>query len=259
MTACTMWNKNKFNLGGKYLGWLISIVLILVLWQVLSMIFPPLVVPPIRQVFTEILHILTSPDLSAAILITVKRLAIGLFLGVSLGIILGTAMGLSSLVKNTALPIIGIFQTVPPVSWVVLALMWFGFNGKPAIFIVLITSLPIIAINVCEGIQSIDEKLLEMAYLYRFSSYKKVRHLLLPSVFTYFKSALKITLGSGWKIAVMAEVLTTSDGIGGMIKLARLNIEPQSIIAWSVIIVVLFYCSDMLIDKLLSREGGQRC
>ena len=98
-----------------------------------------------------------------------------------------------------------------------------------------------------------------MAYLYRFSSYKKVRHLLLPSVFTYFKSALKITLGSGWKIAVMAEVLTTSDGIGGMIKLARLNIEPQSIIAWSVIIVVLFYCSDMLIDKLLSREGRQRC
>lgn len=233
---------------------LLSFLIVISLWKVLTLHFSPLIVPTMGSVLAEIHKILTSPDLYAMIPLTAGRLLAGLSLGVSLGLVLGILMGNFSQVKGVLSPLIGIMQTVPPVSWVVLALVWFGFNGKPAVFIVILSTLPVITINVCAGFRRIDKNLLEMASLYRFSKVKRLRHVILPSILPYFKSAFQIALGSGWKIAVMAEVLTTSDGIGGMIKLGRLNVEPESIIAWSILVVLLFYLSDFLIGKFLFRK-----
>ena len=37
------------------------------------------------------------------------------------------------------------------------------------------------------------------------------------------------------------QVLTTTSGIGGQIMTARLNIEPETVIAWTVIMVGIYY------------------
>lgn len=251
-----MKNKPQF----KKIAYVItSYSLILVFWQVLTLHFSPLVVPPIGSVLQSMGKILLDSSLHEMIWVTTVRLMIGLSIGVGLGGIIGIAMGKYPLCKGILSPIIELFQTVPPVSWVVLALVWFGFNGKPAIFIVIISTIPVIAINVCEGISNIDYKLLQMAQLYQFSKKKTFLHVIFPSITPYFSSAFRIALGGGWKIAVMGEVLTTSDGIGGMIKLARLNIEPENIIAWSIVIVMLFHISDVLLKFVFRGKGRTTC
>ncbi|WHH58687.1 ABC transporter permease [Petroclostridium sp. X23] len=234
---------------------LVSGLIVLSVWKLLTVYFPPLVVPTISSVINSLLVIFTGAQLYQMIMVTMVRLIIGLTIGVAAGFVVGVFMGHFKFFKGIAMPIIGLFQTIPPVSWVVLALVWFGFNGKPAIFIVVTSAMPIIAINVYEGIINIDSRLLQMAKLYRFSEWKRLHHIVLPSVASYFNSGFRVALGSSWKIAVMGEVFTTSDGIGGMIKLARLNVEPENIIAWSIVVVMLFYVSDYLIGKILIKEG----
>lgn len=236
----------------------LSFSIVFIIWKVLTQFFSPLVVPTISSVFACLMDIFSSVEFYKMIGLTIIRLTVGLTTGVGIGLILGILMGYNPHIKGIFSPIIGLFQTIPPVSWVVLALVWFGFNGKPAVFIVITSTFPIIAINICEGISNIDQNLLLMAQLYRFSEKKRFLHVVLPSIMPYFHSAFQVALGSGWKIAVMGEVLTTSDGIGGMIKLARLNIEPENIIAWSIVIVILFYLSDFLCGKLFNK-GSEGC
>lgn len=250
-----MENKDK----SKYFYKILSFSLVLIIWKFLTFIFSPLVVPTISSVFISLGRILTSSELLQMIMLTITRLLIGLTIGVGIGLIIGVLMASSKTFKEITFPIIGLMQTIPPVSWVVLALVWFGFNGRPAIFIVVTSTLPIIAINVYGGIKNIDKNLLQMAELYKFSKKKRFIHVVFPSILPYFKSAFKIALGSGWKIAVMGEVLTTSDGIGGMIKLARLNIEAENIIAWSLVVVILFFISDFLLGKVFFREEHRSC
>ncbi|MGC6175093.1 ABC transporter permease [Lacrimispora sp. 38-1] len=246
-----MQNKGRKN---KLTDKLIAIFLVLSAWKTLTLFFSPLVVPTIKSVALELVEICAAGTLYRTVGITMVRLVIGLAIGVSLGMLIGVIMGYFSHVKGILIPMLGILQTIPPVSWVVLALVWFGFNGKPVVFIVVISSIPIIGISICQGIEKIDRNLLQMAVVYHFSEIKKLRHVTLPSIAPFFNSAFQIALGTGWKIAVMGEVLTTSDGIGGMIKLARLNIEPENIIAWSVVIVILFYLSDFLLSMLFFRR-----
>ncbi|WP_333652537.1 ABC transporter permease [Lacrimispora sp.] len=246
------------NIPEKSTPWdfLLAMGIILAVWQLLTLFFPPLVLPGIKSVVIRLKEIFSTPVFYKMIGLTMERMALGLSAGVGAGLCLGLLMGAVGRLRRLFMPIIGILQTVPPVSWVVLALVWFGFNGRPVMFIIVISTIPVIAISVCEGVTRIDPKLLQMAFLYHFSRKKTLRHVVLPSIAPYFQSAFRIALGTGWKIAVMGEVLTTSDGIGGMIKQARLNIEPDSIIAWSAVLVGLFYLSDFIIDWFFRERRG---
>ena len=98
-----------------------------------------------------------------------------------------------------------------------------------------------------------------MARLDQFSRWKMLRHVTLPSIRPYFRSALEIVIGGGWKLAVMGEVLTTNSGIGGAITTARLNIEPDAIIAWSLLLVLGCYLTQRLLRMAFCGKEGVTC
>lgn len=81
---------------------------------------------------------------------------------------------------------------------------------------------------------------------------KMLRYIYFPSVLPQFISGLKISIGAASKTVIMGEVLTTSTGIGGQITKARLNIEPETVIAWSIVAIIMFYFTVRVI-KLLNR------
>lgn len=247
--------KNKSAVGQMYE--ILSYVLLLAVWQLVSGFVSPIVLPDVPTVFRRFLEILTDSSSLAMIGITSQRLLAGFGLGVLIGSVIGLLIGKRERLHALLFPLIGIFQTIPPISWLVIALLWFGFNGRPSVFILIISTIPVIAISVCEGFQHIDGNLIEMAKIYRFSRKKILVHIVTPSLMPFFKSACLTALGNGWKIAVMGEVLTTNDGIGGMIKQARLNIEPDNILAWSLMTVLLFHISRCLL-QFLFRIGEER-
>lgn len=235
---------------------LISLLIFLLIWELLSLFFPPLVVPPIRNVLKKLSIIVTGKKFGKTISVTLLRFLSGIGIGVGIGAVFGLLFGLSRRVEEICAPYISILQSVPPVCWVVLALVWFGFNGKPCVFIVATASVPPMVINLAKGVHSIDPQLTQMAKLYHFSRQKTLRHVILPSIRPYFLSALDIVVGGGWKLVVMGEVLTTSTGIGGAITTARLNIEPDAIIAWAVILMALCYATQWLLRLALRSRGA---
>ena len=247
------------QLPGTWGRRLISAALILGLWQLATLFFPPLVVPPISKVLLRLWEIVTGESFLPTVLRTLWRLATGLGIGITLGSLLGLLCGLSRAAEDIMLPMVSVFQSVPPVCWVVMALVWFGFNGKPCIFIVATATIPTMVINLCHGVRGIDPELLEMARLYRFSRGKTLRHVVLPSVRPYFQSALEIVISGGWKLVVMGEVLTTSTGIGGAITTARLNIEPDAIIAWALLLVIFCFATQKLLKLLLCQRRDAVC
>jgi len=230
---------------------ILSVALPIAIWALLTLFFPPLVLPTPIGVLKCIVRIVSSGALLDCLLLTLSRLLLGLLIGLSIGLLLGIAFGLSEKCAELFMPIVRTFQSVPPVCWVVLALVWFGFDGKPCIFIVATSSVPTMTISIYHGIKAMDRRLLEMAEAYSFSFNKKIRHIILPSVFPSFLSALEIATSGGWKLVVMGEVLTTSTGIGGRITDARLNLEPEEIIAWAVILVVLCSVTDGILKRFM--------
>ena len=233
---------------------IMGVIAILAVWQFATLFFPPLVLPTIQQVLLDLKGIMTGPKFLKIVWTTISRFLAGLCIGIAVGTLFGLVTGLSDRISAMFSPVQSILQTVPPVCWVVLALVWFGFNGKPCVFIVATATVPTIVINISHGVRNIDRDLLEMAELYDFSREERLRDVIFPSVRPYLVSAIEIVVGGGWKLAVMGEVLTTSSGIGGEITKARLNIEPSLIIAWALILVVFSFLTSRLLTSFFTRN-----
>ena len=165
----------------------LGVCLLLGAWQLASLFFPPLVVSPIAQVLSTLFRLMTQSDFGATIGTTILRLIAGLAIGVGVGAVLGLLFGLCPKIEDVGTPLIHVLQAIPPVCWVVLALVWFGFNGKPCVFIVATATVPTVVINLSHGVRSVDPQLLEMARLYQFSRWKMLRHVTLPSIRPYFR------------------------------------------------------------------------
>ncbi len=247
---------------GKAALWLrraLGVGLLLGVWQLASLCFSPLVLPSVPQVAGTLAWLIREPDFWPTVGTTLLRLALGLGIGVAVGSILGLLFGLCPKLEDVGAPFIHVLQSVPPVCWVVLALVWFGFNGWPCVFIVAASTIPTVVINLSHGVRSVDPELLEMARLYRFfpqESPAPCDAALHPPLFLL---RTEIVVGGGWKLAVMGEVLTTNSGIGGAITTARLNIQPDAIIAWAFLLVAGCFITQKLVCLLLSRRGGAPC
>lgn len=222
-------------------------IIILAVWKILSLIYPPLIVPKIGDVAKKIISIISEADLLTETSKTILRLFMGLFFGITLGFITGFICGIFKNFREICKPILAVLQVIPPVAILVLAIIWLGFSGKPAVLIVSVAIFPTIAISVQDSMLGINKKLVEMGTVFRFSKKKMLSLIIWPSVKMQFYSALKIALGIAVKTVIMGEVLTTSSGIGGQITTARLNLESETVIAWTVIAVCIYYFFDIIL------------
>lgn len=245
-----------------------SILILFFLWHIGSLFYSEIILPSPLKTFKKLFFIASQGSFFSHIGFTVIRMIKGFFWSVYIGSLIGILSGLNKKVKVFFNPFLNVSQSVPPISWLALAMIWFGLEGNATVFIIFIGCFPMIAINIGEGIESIDYKLIEMGKSFNFSRWKILWEIIIPSMKVYFKSVLSSILGVAWKITIMGEVLSSCNGIGAQIAEGRLNIETDTVLAWSLIIIFLCHLSQKITDFLfgygkLRRKkyvvGNERC
>lgn len=249
----------RLFIGSRFACRCAAFVIALGIWWALTLVYPPLIIPRPADVLGKLSEIVFSSGMWRIVALTALRLLAGLALGVGVGTAAGILLGRFSALHAIFRPLLGVVQAVPLISWLVLALLWFGFNGRASVFIVAVAAMPVMLVNIVEGIRTIDPRLLQMARLYAFSPGKSLRHVVAPSVLPSFRAGAHVAVGLGCKTVIMGEVLTTASGIGGEITDARLNLEPETVVAWTIVVVVLYYCLDAVTARLLRGRRGSAC
>lgn len=240
------------------IGIIIISLLFLMLWQGLSHIYTPLILPSPTLTFKSLVKILHSECFFLELFSTLQRLLIGLLTSISVGSIFGILMGCSKKIKQLFEPLVYLVQATPPILYMTLAMLWFGLNGRATIFIVFIGSAPVMAVNIKEGFENIDVKLIEMGKAFKFSRSKMIAEIIIPSLNAYFKTGLITVFSFGWKLVVMGEVLSSSTGLGAQITDARMNLETNMVFAWGIIIILLCFLFQKITSKLFDFKLKRR-
>lgn len=102
-------------------------------------------------------------------------------------------------------------------------------------------------LNTISGIQNVDGKLLELAYVYRVSSIKTVFRIILPSAVISMITGIRLALGTAWMSVVAAEMIGASSGIGYMIMYARELAQTANMYVCVLIIGIV----GLALDKIL--------
>ena len=74
--------------------------------------------------------------------------------------------------------------------------------------------IPFCLINIAEGLRNLDRELIEMGRSFTRREMRILWRLTLPLLVPYGLSATRIAYGVAWKIALVAELLGASNGVG---------------------------------------------
>ena len=241
----------------SFLNKIVGLFFLLVLWYLLSKAFNPIILPSPFEVANSMINSFKNLTIFPNLGITVLRAFLGLIFSFIIGFPLGIFMGINKTFYETIRPLVTFIQSMPVISWVLLALIWLD-NKLIPLFVVVAAVIPIIILNIAEGIKRVDKKLLQMADIYNFSKIKILKNIYIPSVAGYFESSLKIVLGNSFKVVVMAEVLSHPGmGIGEKMSWARINIETADLLAWSIIVVLITFFFMGLMNLFLRSKSDK--
>ncbi|MBK3736702.1 NitT/TauT family transport system permease protein [Azospirillum brasilense] len=168
---------------------------------------------------------------------TTLRAVEGFALAALAGAAGGLAAGYSPATMRLARPILTVLLGVPPIAWIVLAMIWFGSTDGTIITTVLVAATPVVFVGVAEGAVTRDRGLDDMARAFGAGPLARLTTLGLRHVAAFLFPALTVALGSAFKVAVMAELLANTGGIGGALAAARANLDVAEALAWVLIAV----------------------
>lgn len=237
------------NSGYRLLG----IVALLALWEGLSFLFPPVIVPSLEGIFSALGRLALESSFWGHLYHTIVRALVGFGLSLAIGGVLGVLAGLSRRVYDLIGPVIVVVENVPPIVWVIVAIIWFGLGDVPPVFAIMSVGIPIIAVNVAQGIRSLDPSLLEMARAFEVKKWTRLRDLYFPAITGYLFSAVSVGLGLTWRVVVMAEFFGSMSGIGNELNWARFNLETDKAFAYTLVVVILGLGTEYLVVNPLKE------
>lgn len=216
---------------------LLSVALLLLLWQVAALQAASRVLPAPQAVFAVLLREAGSGALLHHLGITLLRVAAAFVVAMAIGGAAGLALGRSRTADRLFGPWLVLLLNIPALVVIVLAYVWFGLTEAAAVGAVAVNKIPNVVVLVREGARAADARYLEMAQVYRLDAMDRLRHVLLPQLTPYFAAAARSGLALIWKIVLVVEMLGRSDGVGFQINLLFQMFDVAGILAYTIAFV----------------------
>jgi sulfonate transport system permease protein len=255
-------NKQKDTFPVKILNLGIVIVvpvLVLLFWQwvVSAGYVRESLLPSPVKLWNTFCKLISSKNLQKGLLVSFKRVLTGFFIGSLAGAVLGFLMGLFKTVNRALSTFVNLLRPIPTIALIPIFIVLFGLGEVSNVAVIVVGAFWPTLLNTISGIQSVDGKLLELAFVYRVKSPKIVFRIILPSALPSILTGLRLGLGSAWMSVVAAEMIGASSGIGYMIMYARELAQTANMYVEVLVIGVVGFLIDRVLLWIQNRLNGK--
>jgi NitT/TauT family transport system permease protein len=226
----------------------------------------PLLFPSFTDVMAHLvagLGITGSGELWGYIWETLRVLLQAYAISVVLAIILtGLAVG-SRWAREVLSTLTGIFQPLPSIALLPMAILWFGFSQESLIFVVVMSMLWPIASSLTVGFATVSPTLVRLGQNYELNRVRLVTTVLVPSALPMMIAGLKVGWGFGWRTIVAAELVFGATGGGGgigwFINNSRLFMNVADGFAGIMLVIIIGLVTESLfiaVQRLTTHRWG---
>ncbi|MCK6629953.1 MAG: ABC transporter permease [Anaerolineae bacterium] len=213
----------------------ITFLVIGVVWQVTAMIaniglFPT----PATVIAVSWQYVITGLFFSE-LGISMIRIILGFSAALLLGTIVGILMGSWRFWDEFFQDFVILGLSMPALIYALLCVMVFGLGLTAPVMAIILGAYPFVAVNIREGVKSIDKELLDMSHVYAVDRWRLVRQLILPSLLPFILAAIRVGFTVAWKISVLTEVFGGDSGIGYQIRVDFASFKMRGVLAWGIL------------------------
>ena len=222
-------------------------------WAAASRLLDSPLFPSPTQIVAAAQELLRSGVLAADVAASLQRIAIGFALGCLVGIPLGLAMGLFRPVRVFCEPLVQFLRFVPPIAWLIPAIMWFGIGETSKILLVFYMTVFLVLINTMAGVASIRRNTIRSAENCGVSRWQLFWWVVFPATMAYSVAGARIAMGNSFAAVVGAELIAAESGIGYRIVESGKWLAMSEMFAAILTLGLLGSGADRLVNALTSR------
>ncbi|WP_273825298.1 ABC transporter permease [Pseudomonas asplenii] len=252
-------------------GWLrksLILVLLAVLWEAVARYQDnDLLLPTFLQTASALYDGLLSGELLGKVWISLQVLLKGYVLGVVLAFGLTTLAVSSRFGRDLLGTLTSMFNPLPAIALLPLALLWFGLGQNSLIFVLVHSVLWALALNTYAGFLGVSETLRMAGRNYGLKGLRFVLFILIPAALPSILAGLKIGWAFAWRTLIAAELVfgatSGKGGLGWYIFQNRNELYTDKVFAGlAVVILIGLLVENLVFDSLervtVKRWGMQR-
>lgn len=236
---------------------IISLVVFLLFWGIAAHIVDDNSLPRPLDVWQSLVTEWRSGDLLKHLSATLLRVVAAFTVAMAIGSAIGIWLGMKPAANRLVDPWLILILNIPALVVIVLSYIWFGLNEAAAIGAVAVNKIPNVVITLREGARSLSPEFAEMATVYRFGGYKRLRHVVLPQLQPFFAAATRSGVSLIWKIVLIVELLGRSNGVGFQIHLYFQLFDVATILAYTLAFVAVMLFVEYALLQPLDRHANR--
>ncbi|HEX5620722.1 MAG TPA: ABC transporter permease [Solirubrobacteraceae bacterium] len=177
--------------------------------------------PPPSEMFSALADEVTTAEFWAAVGNTMQGWALGLAIACAIAIPVGIVIGSSSLLYRSVRAVIEFLRPIPSVALIPLAVLIWGSGLESKVFLAAFASTWPLLMQTLYGVQDVDPVATDTARSFGFGRGQRLLHVTLPSAVPYIATGVRISAAVALILAVTAELVIGSPGLGREINIAR--------------------------------------
>jgi NitT/TauT family transport system permease protein len=200
--------------------------------------------------------------------LTFLRVNLALLIGALWTVPVGVAIGFSPRFARLAQPLVQLAASIPATAlFPVLLLFLIRLRGGveiAAMALMLLGTQWYILFNVIAGAMAIPTDLKEAANVFRFGTFDRWRHLILPGIFPYLVTGMVTASGGAWNASIVAEYfhfqghIVQAPGLGSTISRASDAGHFNVLLAATLIMATVVVLINRLVWRRLYRLASTR-
>jgi ABC-type nitrate/sulfonate/bicarbonate transport system permease component len=218
---------------GPYVLGVVGILAFLLIWQLFSMFGPVNQhhLPPPTVVIPVFVQNLGFTAFWATIGQTLWAWLLGLTFSTLGGLAVGLVIGSSRFLREATHSTIEFLRPIPSVGLIPLAALLFGPRIGSELLVVIYGCFWIVLIQVLYGVADVDKVANDTVRTMRMNWIDRVRYLVLPTLLPYLITGIRLAATVALILAISAELIIGTPGLGKAVAQAQLNDNPAAMFA----------------------------
>lgn len=197
-----------------------------------------------QAALVSLVELLGRPELYQNVLVSLRRILVGLSLALVIGVPVGLLVGSWRRVEHATTPAFQLLRMISPLSWMPIAVMLMGVGDQPIYFLLAFAAVWPILLNTAAGVKQLDARWVQLGSSLSATRWEMLTRIVLPGIAGHILTGVRLAIGILWVVLVPCEMLGVSAGLGYYILDTRDRLAYSELMAMVVLIGVLGYGLD---------------
>ena len=207
----------------------------------------------------KLVHRISTGKFPNEALHSLIRLAFGVAVAIGLGTAIGLGMSLTRFTQRSVGGLMAGLQAMPPIAWLPLAALWFGFSERAVVFVTILGAFPSIAIATGASVRQVSPLLVRAGRTMGAEGWELWRLVVLPAAVPGYVQGLRQGWVFAWRSLLAAEIIIRGGiGLGHALSRAGAHFDAASILALMIVVFVIGVLIDWGFAVLDRRVRARR-